>query len=42
MRNVLVHMYTSLDLDRIHAALGRTAPLRAFLAIAAKAMSARD
>jgi uncharacterized protein YutE (UPF0331/DUF86 family) len=34
-RNVLVHAYTVLDLDRLHAALSETAPLRAFHAIAA-------
>lgn len=39
LRNVLVHMYTALDLDRVHAALGQTAPLRAFHAIVAKALS---
>ena len=39
MRNVLVHMYTELDLDRVHAALSRTAPLRAFHAIVAKALA---
>jgi uncharacterized protein YutE (UPF0331/DUF86 family) len=36
LRNVLVHLYTSLDLDRVHAALSETAPLRAFHAIAAR------
>jgi uncharacterized protein YutE (UPF0331/DUF86 family) len=36
LRNVLAHMYTALDLDRIHAALGATAPLRAFGAVAAR------
>lgn len=35
LRNVLVHVYTALDLDRLHGALSRTAPLRAFHAIAA-------
>ena len=39
MRNVLVHMYTELDLDRVHAALSRTASLRAFHAIVAKALA---
>ena len=39
MRNVLVHMYTELDLDRVHAALSRTAPLRAFHGIVAKALA---
>lgn len=36
MHNVLVHMYTAIDLDRVHAALSRTASLRAFHAIVAK------
>lgn len=39
MRNVLVHMYTALDLDRVHAALSRTAPLRTVHAILAKVLS---
>ena len=30
LRNVLAHVYTDLDLDRLHRALGETAPLRAF------------
>jgi uncharacterized protein YutE (UPF0331/DUF86 family) len=42
MRNVLVHMYTSLDLDRVHAALARTQPLRAFHAIVARRLAARN
>jgi uncharacterized protein YutE (UPF0331/DUF86 family) len=37
MRNVLVHMYTKLDLDRVYAALKLTAPLRTFQALMAKA-----
>ncbi len=41
MRNVLVPMYTALDLDRVHAALSQTAPLRAFHAIAGREL-ARD
>jgi uncharacterized protein YutE (UPF0331/DUF86 family) len=41
MRNVLVHLYTTLDLDRVHAALGQTAPLRSFHAIVAREL-ARD
>ena len=41
LRNVLVHMYTRLDLDRVHSALRETAPLRAFHAIAAREL-ARD
>ena len=39
LRNVLVHMYTTLDLDRVHAALFATAPLRAFHGIAAREMA---
>lgn len=38
LRNVLVHMYTKLDLDRVHAALSRTASLRAFHAIVSGAL----
>jgi uncharacterized protein YutE (UPF0331/DUF86 family) len=40
LRNVLVYLYTKLDLDRLHAALGQTAPLRAFHAIAARELGA--
>lgn len=40
MRNVLVHMYTSLDLDKVHQALAKTAPLRAFHAIVARELAA--
>ena len=36
LRNVLAHLYTALDLDRVHAALGMAAPLRAFAAVAAR------
>ncbi len=36
LRNVLAHIYTALDLDRIHSALSETEPLRAFHRIAAK------
>jgi len=36
LRNVLVHVYTSMDLDRIHAALSETATLRRFEAAAAR------
>jgi uncharacterized protein YutE (UPF0331/DUF86 family) len=36
LRNVLVHVYTALDLDRVHDALSDTAPLREFHAIAAR------
>ena len=38
LRNVLVHMYTKLDLDRVHAALSRTASLRTFHEIISKAL----
>lgn len=34
LRNVLVRVYTSLDLDTVYAALSQTAPLREFLRIA--------
>lgn len=37
LRNVLVHMYTKLDLDRVFAAMAMTAPLRRFHTIMAKA-----
>jgi uncharacterized protein YutE (UPF0331/DUF86 family) len=36
LRNVLVHVYTALDLDRIHQALAQTAGLRSFHALAAR------
>lgn len=36
LRNVLVHIYTELDLDRIVGALSETAPLMAFHAIASR------
>lgn len=36
LRNVLVHVYTSLDLDRVHGALSQTAALRRFETIAAQ------
>jgi uncharacterized protein YutE (UPF0331/DUF86 family) len=39
LRNVLVHLYTSLDLDKVHAALQHTAPLRAFHAIVARELA---
>ena len=39
LRNVLVHMYTALDLDRVHAALAATAPLHAFGTAAARELS---
>lgn len=39
LRNVLVHVYTALDLDRIHRALRETAPLRAFHAVAARELA---
>ncbi|GMV39873.1 MAG: hypothetical protein AMXMBFR64_15890 [Myxococcales bacterium] len=39
LRNVLAHVYTSLDLERLHSALGETAPLRAFAVIAARELN---
>ena len=39
LRNVPVHMYTALDLDRVHRALGETASLRAFHALAARELA---
>lgn len=39
MRNVLVHMYTSLDLDQVHAALAKTTSLRAFHAVMARELA---
>jgi uncharacterized protein YutE (UPF0331/DUF86 family) len=36
LRNVLVHVYTALDLDRPHQALSDTDSLSAFHAIAAR------
>ena len=39
LRNVLAHVYTALDLDRVHASLGDTAALRAFHAIAARELA---
>jgi uncharacterized protein YutE (UPF0331/DUF86 family) len=36
LRNVLVHIYTDLDLDRVVAALSQSAPLVAFHAIASR------
>ena len=41
LRNVLVHVYTSLDLDRIHQALSQTKSLRTFHAVAARAFLPR-
>lgn len=38
LRNVLVHMYTVLDLEKVRRALSETAPLRSFHAIAAGAL----
>ncbi|MBI3182180.1 MAG: DUF86 domain-containing protein [Myxococcales bacterium] len=35
-RNALVHIYTALDLDVIHRALGEAEPLRRFFEIAAR------
>jgi uncharacterized protein YutE (UPF0331/DUF86 family) len=40
LRNVLVHMYTKLDLDRVYASLSMTAPLRAFHAIVSRELLA--
>lgn len=39
LRNVLAHVYTALDLDRVHAALSETAPLRRFHREAAAALA---
>lgn len=39
MRNVLVHMYTTLDLDRVHAALFELDALREFHRIAARELA---
>lgn len=39
LRNLLVHVYTTLDLDRIHAALFETEVLRRFHAIAARELA---
>jgi uncharacterized protein YutE (UPF0331/DUF86 family) len=36
LRNVLVHIYTSLDLDRLHGALSETSSLRQFHAIVSR------
>ncbi|MBI3180692.1 MAG: DUF86 domain-containing protein [Myxococcales bacterium] len=36
LRNVLAHLYTRLNLEKLHGALSQTAPLRAFHAIAAR------
>jgi len=40
LRNVLVHVYTTLDLDRVHAALRETASLERFHAAIARAIAA--
>ena len=42
LRNVLAHVYTSLDLDRLHRALSEGASLRAFAVIAARELSLRE
>lgn len=42
LRNILAHVYTALDLDRVHAALSATASLRRFLAIAHQELRAGD
>ena len=39
MRNELVRMYTSLDLDKVHQALAKTAPLRTFHAVVARELA---
>ncbi|MCA8977713.1 MAG: DUF86 domain-containing protein [Planctomycetes bacterium] len=39
MRNVLVHMDTSLDLDKVHAAIGNTAQLRSFHVVMARELA---
>jgi uncharacterized protein YutE (UPF0331/DUF86 family) len=39
LRNVLAHMYTAIDLDRMHRALSKTASLRAFHRIAARTLA---
>ena len=39
LRNVLAHLYTALDLDRMDDALSETAPLRAFHKRAAAALA---
>ena len=40
LRNVLVHVYTNLDLDRIHAALSESQSLERFRAAMARACAA--
>ncbi len=42
LRNILVHIYTSLDLDRLHEALRKTEPLKQFRAIAARLLIDTD
>ena len=39
LRNVLVHVYTDLDLERIHRALGESAPLVEFRSIVARELT---
>ena len=39
LRNVLVHVYTTLDLDRIHAAIAETEALRRFHEAMARAVA---
>lgn len=39
LRNVLAHIYTALDLDRVHEALSETEPLRKFHRQAAAALA---
>jgi uncharacterized protein YutE (UPF0331/DUF86 family) len=40
LRNVLAHIYTTIDLDRMYRALSRTSSLRAFHRIAATTLAA--
>lgn len=42
LRNVLAHLYTTIDLDRMHAALSETASLRAFHRAAAATLAEGD
>lgn len=39
LRNVLTHVYTALDLDRVHGALSATEPLRRIHRVAAAALA---
>lgn len=42
LRNLLVHVYTALDLDRVHGALSATEPLKKFHALAARLLAAQQ